>query len=787
MKKLDKCFISYCHSDVDKDILNCLIQWLEEISNNNIEILIDHNLNPGDSLNEFMDNLLSINAIIIIMTPNYKKKISNREGGVYREYKIIYDRYLKEEERKRAQNSRTLSNDRHKKLTLLPILFSGTEKTAAIPELKDLLYSDFVGLHICADSKNNHCISDSIKKRYKRQMVKIVNEITANENLNTDNYHKLYDELYDGLFIDLKADWNKFQTNKKDGLFENKIFVKTKPYSKISKQNVFLLVGRKGSGKSTVATFIAHKDTSNYKGVISIEANDINLEIVFGFFTDRKLSSDITSITSLLDTFQHVWELFLYLKSMEILIKEYNKNSLTREQLDSIAYIKKFINKLNNDNDSLENKSSTGHYFTFALESIKSYIENSIDNARDESGYYHSDMIGALTFDKIIKNVLGIEVCDAFTRIVQDCNKHILITLDNFDTAFEEFRKTSTHYYKNNDKLLSQQRSNIETQWLRSLLTLAFKIKKDHSQKNPFYKIIDFCITVPKDRFIDIQSIDRDSYLYNNNYSELNWTGIELLILLQKRFETLTDSYIEKKDYTIEKEATPTEKFDKIMSTYFPYIPTHVETAINGKKYKLPLFLYVLRHTFWRPRDILYFYANIIAMSKELHKRHLKVSNIAIRRSIKDANFDVVNSEFINEFKYLIVNLDEILNIFKKSEQVISFSKLEAKLSRINFNVVYSCNPITKFSEKIKMLYEIGFLGIYADKKMMNLYGLRHKHAFFFNEGFTPLKGADESMLQTCSFIIHPIFIEYLNLSFFKKELILEFDWDYLYDHDAHA
>jgi hypothetical protein len=52
--------------------------------------------------------------------------------------------------------------------------------------------------------------------------------------------------------------------------------------------------------------------------------------------------------------------------------------------------------------------------------------------------------------------------------------------------------------------------------------------------------MLDFCIAVPKDRYLEIQRIERDSYRNWHRGVPLNWSGIELAILLRKRLEVLT-------------------------------------------------------------------------------------------------------------------------------------------------------------------------------------------------------------------------------------------------------
>lgn len=81
-------FISYLHSESDDEKLECLIQLLEE---SGIHVVIDErDLEIGDDLPLFMErNLVESDYIIVILTPGYKKRADDRQGGVGYEASIM--------------------------------------------------------------------------------------------------------------------------------------------------------------------------------------------------------------------------------------------------------------------------------------------------------------------------------------------------------------------------------------------------------------------------------------------------------------------------------------------------------------------------------------------------------------------------------------------------------------------------------------------------------------------------------------------------------------------------
>lgn len=97
-----------------------VLQLANKLVNNGIDVSLDmYELSLGKSLQFFVENSIKIaDRIIIIFTPNYKKKAENRDDGVGYEYSIINSKLYK--------NSRI--NNR-----IIPILKAGN-KRSSIPE-----------------------------------------------------------------------------------------------------------------------------------------------------------------------------------------------------------------------------------------------------------------------------------------------------------------------------------------------------------------------------------------------------------------------------------------------------------------------------------------------------------------------------------------------------------------------------------------------------------------------------------------------------------------------------
>jgi hypothetical protein len=398
-------------------------------------------------------------------------------------------------------------------------------------------------------------------------------------------------------------------------------------------------------------------------------------------------------------------------------------------------------------------------------------IDSCIQEARPEEDVFLSDIIAALDLQQFLTRVLSEPVCRAFEAIIQVCRRRILVTLDGFDTAFDEFRRTGIdHYYA--DELL-EDRAHMEIEWVRSLLHLVMEIKHDYRRPEPFYGLLDFCLTIPKDRFLEIMQIERDSYIYHDRYTELNWSGPELAILLRKRLELLTG-------YRTEKKLDVQQRLSQVIDKNFANIPKESYVYAGGRKHFMPLFLYVLRHTFWRPRDILFYFARILAVAKDMHERKYLMTDDVVRKIVKDTTMSVISSEFIGEFRSTVTNIREIIEVFKGHKQIMSYEETQACLAKAQFVLSNRTEGMKDCRSKFIFLYQIGFLGFDVDEDMKNRYGIECKQAFYFNEGTIPLRVLDTPGFSKCRFVVHPVFCEYLQLDTMSQEATLDFDWDYL-------
>jgi hypothetical protein len=248
-----------------------------------------------------------------------------------------------------------------------------------------------------------------------------------------------------------------------------------------------------------------------------------------------------------------------------------------------IDFVEDIKGKQKNIYDS-EGKRS--YYFNYCFNAMIDFVNDCVNEARHQPEFFLTDIGARFNRNRYLHFVFNKNnTLRNFRWLLRGINKKFLITLDGFDTVFDSFRRESIR--SNNEENIHQ-RALFEMDWLRSLLSIAMVLRS--SDDDHFYRLLDFCLAVPKDRFMEIMRIERDSYRHSNRWCNLQWTGIELAILLRKRLEVLSQ-------YRARKNANPEDRLNEVLAhTQFSHIPRDLEFDYNSCSYHLPLFMYVLRH-----------------------------------------------------------------------------------------------------------------------------------------------------------------------------------------------
>jgi energy-coupling factor transporter ATP-binding protein EcfA2 len=778
MKEKQKCFISYNKNDCDLDIIKSMINYLKNYSNNTIDFLIDEDLRIGKDINAFMNLIREVEAVIVLLTPEYKRKADERiDSGVYTEYKIILER-LEKDQNYKQNNSEYL--DSYTTFCFIPIIFTRNYTDSCPKNLYEYGRKalDFTNLQFI-----NKKLLKSIEAHYKKQFKEICSEISAIRSINSKIVKEYEQELHKSLFIETKHD----NIMNKSISYQKELYVKTHSFNDLKTQIAYLFLGRKGCGKSTLGHLLFLFEREKYKEHIEVNVNQINLEYTLNIIFNTALQNDLDIVIKTPDFFKLVWEVLLLYKCCEVLYDEFKEGRLSDNQKNNITSVKIFLDNIKNNTDGKsffiqfrdeQKEKNNNPIFQWSISSVVRCIEQAIKTSNSKEEIFHYELHTLLKRDNVLLDIFSEPVLNSIYSIISECKRKLFISFDGFDDSFEKFRKsTNNNAFDEKNKMF---RKKIEVGFLEGFLNLAMDIKSNR-KNDVIYNNMDMCVIVPKDRFFEIKGLQRDSYRYISVFQEIKWTGIELTIMLRKRLELLYE-----KIYLSKKEDFPRDRLISVMKNLpvLNLLPSTTTISINYNSYKIDTFLNILRHTFCRPREILIYYARLIAIAKDFKKRKRHFDGFAVSKIISETTFDIIKEEFISEFENYCLNIKDILNMFKLSKQILSRIELEKKLETKKF--IFIDEETEDFYKKFEFLFEIGFIGIEVPKPQIDRYKLLNCDIFSFNTDNRTFEILKSEGFENCNFIIHPIFCEFLGLDLSTQNRpILNLSWDYLERQDS--
>jgi len=669
------------------------------------------------------------------------------ERGVYREYGYI----------------KILLNENPS--AIYPILFRGDKESSIPTEFDRIGYFNFSKCLYTIKNKEKIIIERENKPFFTKLIGEIINKATI-QYKNKDIYFDDKDDKYNKLLFNTKA----------DGSLPKQCMIKIDAYDEIFNQRVYFIVGRKGSGKSTLLEIFERFDpdrfNKKYKTLAPINAEYINMEAIYELIHCNKADRVEIPIVKLTSLF---WEVFITLQSIYIVsIEEENfkiKIDDPRQKIfhDVSKLLRKKLSVLILDQESTQESISS-----LAIEIINDYINNKIFKLIGDESKVISSFQTNLNVNNIIEDFLGNDLYKKYVTAISQCTKKVLISLDGFDTKSEDFRRIAQ--YMDNSNPEKESRMEFEALFFRSLMEVTTNFKSSHfrNSMDTLCKFMDFCIVLPQDRLDQIKGIDRDSA--KKKYSSLYWDAYDLLKMLVLRLEMF---------YEIEpdKQSNYKQRFENILKLKLPKIPLEIEMIVDGNKQKFDLFNYMLRLSFWRPREILLHFARLLSLSdKSEFDNYINVETI--KQSLTAKAKEIIQEEFIKEYQHVFRNLSKVLHSFDTWDLISHTGLFCEKLSAIKFDAsfAYDC---TLIKNKLLVLYQLGVIGLYYESDVAREKGLGHHICFFVNEGLDPIQNIidKENYNSTrAKIIFNPILGKFLSLhiNVANGELIGDYDMNYI-------
>lgn len=592
--------------------------------------------------------------------------------------------------------------------------------------------------------------------------------------------HKLSEPIYQSLLDLLMIDKAEDDPLLRDE--NSNIFIETEVYKKITRSGRFLLVGRKGSGKTGLIMGYKSRQANKDKHFSSdyITFDDFPFVATLSFFIgdfdefiDQAGSSAINSdalrgelkdIMGPAYAFKYAWSncilyFCIYIACDGLLKEEGLDDDDKKTLLGCMQNIEKTFPFL-----SGRSGNHVGMFYGFLTELMGLMLKSLADVIKDHQSDEHTSLSDeAILIAGLVAKSITVANEDIYTRNtklkdatsiirkeLQQMNKTVLVSLDKFDDfLFDVYQKMAQ----------SQVAIYVERQrFFMSVIEGLVLAIRDIKRKNDF-SWIGTVLTIPKDKFMELE-LRENSQIQRNHVVDLNWTAHELLQLVKVRFNHVMLSY------------GNTTSWDDVFDMTLQH---SCVSAVREDP-----FLYVLRHSLWRPREILVYFSEIFRFMQRSHNG----ASLAylMTSAIRHAQRHIIENEIILEFAKELPDLRKALRKLEIGQlpAVMPYNDFAAKLSGVQLS-----STITQAHDVASRLYYLGVIGVrrtltaarfgrHGSIRQNNVH-IAYEYAYNSDE----LEPFVDGNVQVC---FHPLFFEYLNINGPSDYIVNQLEWSMFVD-----
>lgn len=771
--KYPTCFICYAWGLEERyQQLKFFRSMIINKANSQIQVILDrHSYADNQDFNKLRERIKKYDLVIVICTPDFKEIVldpnsnKNKDREVLKEYRIVEQRY------------------HDNPSSVFPIIFEGDKEKSLLDIFKNVNSRVYKNFEISTNNRGKLYVPNNHRREF---------NVFIGEIINTAIHNKMdKSEEYENSRIALDKLFNLTDNTK----IPDSCLVVSDLYRIILNQKCYFVAGRKGSGKSTFINNFREMDKnyfdSNYKTTIPLLAEDFQHEDAYSTLIEsHKEDSKIVTPYDILCLF---WQIYFILHCIVTIGAEIEKHNITEidsryKIFDSIT--KKLKTKIGlkinrRRYHSINSDNVPKAVFQAAVEMIDDQYKVALSDCSEDELLITS-FSSRFNAQEIIKKNFGEKNINDFIDALRQCEKKIFISLDGFDTHSEDFRITTNSMPKDSEEF--RNRNEYERLFFRTLIEVVTKFKNHKYNDvllNAFSSYIDFCIVLPKDRYDQIVDSDRDSF--KKQFGSMSWSAYELLEMLTKRTEYLIKFINHNQSPNYSKNYF--QRMEDALS-YFPGLPKTISMNVHGNIINLSLFNYILRSSFWRPRDIISnlscLLARFIHISSDnkrwINDTSVRLSEEEVKLAIKDNAKKIIKEEFIDEYKYVFRNLNEVLKAFHGLNEQMTVEKFMEVLNDIKFNTSYSYD-MEKVENKFLVLYQMGVIGLKYTKTFAHDMHYLHHICFNFNAGMHPFDDFIKHKFRSENdvfIIFNPIFARELMLNFNTKELLGNWTDDYI-------
>jgi hypothetical protein len=541
-------------------------------------------------------------------------------------------------------------------------------------------------------------------------------------------------------------------------------FVSTRVYQQTTKRRWCLVVGGTGSGKTALLLGFQHLERERFVSVVNILADDFPLEALFNFFyssvlrSQAKLKKDLPQGADLPDFVdpvkisEYAWENSIKYCAIQAaatqLLQEPAAFDLTDSQVKTLKKACRRVSRLvglrTSASSLLQPSEAVYALLIYFFHTVQDVIDRGVNHKTESMAVLLASI--TLRLGRLWRSTLDKPMAEATSIIgmaLDRYSKRTLVTLDKFDDYYDTFSK------KYSKDASPASRHDFLSAILEGLVLSTRQLSTD-----PQFDWISGLITIPRDKFLELHLRERVS-LEDEEGVWLRWTPRELYEYVNRRIA----------------HALELTSVEGAWEHLFPFDVTNATV----KEVRENSFLYLVRHSRWRPRELQLYLKRIFQLMDESRRPG---DETMFRRAVKVQSEETIREEFREEWNVEYPGLKGVLRKLETVglKTVMPYEDVCSAISRVS--LLSEAKPV---DELMLRLFHLGVLGVRAilqgpradqSDATINQNRQHVAYRYYYN---TP---HSEVLTQGAVVAFHPMFFEYLNILHEEKYVVNHLLWE---------